>query len=134
MIYIPNTASFTVAMNLIRHWFSWAGPPDHCVHDLGTEFSKHFTALIMRFGMTTRVAPVEAPWQNAMCERHGGVLAEIMSATCSSAQIEGAAEMELCGFAAASAKNRRPDRTGYSSRGRVFGREEQWPGAAEDQA
>ena len=134
MIYIPNKASFTVAMNLIRHWFSWAGPPDHCVHDLGTEFSKHFTALIMRFGMTTRVAPVEAPWQNAMCERHGGVLAEIMSATCSSAQIEGAAEMELCGFAAASAKNRRPDRTGYSSRGRVFGREEKWPGAAVDQA
>ena len=93
-------------------------------------FAKHFSALIQRFGMTTRVAPAEAPWQNAMCERHGGVLAEIMAASIASAQAEGAAEMEICGFAAASAKNRRPDRTGYSAHGRVFGREEKWPGAA----
>ena len=42
--------------------------------------------------------------------------------------------MELCGFASASAKNRRPDRTGYSSRGQVLGREERWPGAAVNQA
>ena len=42
--------------------------------------------------------------------------------------------MEFAGYAAASAKHRRPDRTGYSARGRVFGREEKWPGAAIDQA
>ena len=42
--------------------------------------------------------------------------------------------MELCGFAAASAKNRLPDRTGYFGRGRVFGREEKWPGATVDHA
>ena len=67
MVRLSDEASCTVAMALIRSWFSWAGSPDHVVHDLGTEFSKHFTALIQRFGMTTRVAPAEAPWQNAMC-------------------------------------------------------------------
>ena len=109
-------------------------PPGHLVHDLGTEFARHFAALIQRFGMTTRVAPAEALWQNAMCERHGGVLAEMLAATAQSAQVEGSTEMELAGYAAASAKNRRPDRTGYSARSRVFGREEKWPGAAVDQA
>ena len=57
-----------------------------------------------------------------------------MAATISQAQVEGAAEMELCGFAAASAKNRRPDCTGYSARSRVFGREEKRPGATVDHA
>ena len=39
--------------------------------------------------------------------------------------------MELCGYAAASAKNRRSDRTGHSARSRVFGVEERWPGAVD---
>ena len=67
-------------------------------------------------------------------QRHGGVWAEIMAATIALAQVEGAAEMEICGYAAANAKNRRPDRTGHSVRGRVFGREAKWPGASVDHA
>ena len=59
---------------------------------------------------------------------------QIMAATIASAKVEGAAEMEICSYAAASAKNRRPDRTGYPARGRVFGREEKWPGTSVDHA
>ena len=40
--------------------------------------------------------------------------------------------MKLVAFLAASAKNRRPDRTGYSARSRVSGTEELWPGAVID--
>ena len=66
MVLMADKASFTVAMGLMRSWFSWGGPPDDLIHDLGTEFARHFAVLIQRFGMTTRVAPAEAPWQNAM--------------------------------------------------------------------
>ena len=69
-----------------------------------------------------------------MCERHGAVLTVILAVTIVSAQVEGAAEMKFCGFAAASVESRRPDRTGYSARGRVSGREENWPDAAADRA
>ena len=40
--------------------------------------------------------------------------------------------MSMGGHLAAAAKNRRPDRTGYSARVRVFGRDERWPGSVVD--
>ena len=69
-----------------------------------------------------------------MCEQHGGALAEIMAATIASAHVEGADEMDICGYAAASTKNRRPGRTEYSARDRVFGREEKMPSVSVDHA
>ena len=40
--------------------------------------------------------------------------------------------MEVGGFMAGAAKNRRPDRSGHSARGRVFGMEERFPASVVD--
>ena len=55
-----------------------------------------------------------------------------MDATIKAEQLEGAEDIRLCAIFASSAKNRRPDRSGYSARSRVFGCEERYPGSSLD--
>ena len=63
-----------------------------------------------------------------MVERHGQVLAEVLSMMVDQCQLSGAVDMKMGGIFAATAKNRRPDRTGFSARNRVFGTTERVPG------
>ena len=79
-----------------------------------------------------RITPTDTPWHNSLVERHGQVLGETVEASVEACQIEGYDEMKLVTSSAASAKNRGPDRTGYSARSKVFGTEERWPGAVID--
>ena len=78
------------------------------------------------------VTPTDTPWHNSLVERHGQVLGEIGEASVEACQIEGYDEMKLVAIFAATARNRRPDRTGYSARSRVVGTEERWPGVVID--
>ena len=67
---------------------------------------------------------LEAPWQNGMVERRGGVLGDIIKAIVLETSPIGYQRMcDVC-LHAAMAKNRRPGRTGYSPRALVFGRYE----------
>eukprot|EP00972_Heterocapsa_arctica_P052568 7733986-Heterocapsa_arctica.AAC.1 len=62
-----------------------------------------------------------------MCERHGAVLASIVDASVKQLSIVGYDEMGHAMTAATVAKNRRPERTGFSARSRVFGSDETLP-------
>ena len=73
------------------------------------------------------VIATEAPWQTGMCERHGAVLASIIDASVEQLNVVGYEEMSQAMTAATVAKNRRPDRTGFSARSRVFGADETLP-------
>ena len=131
-VRVSNKSSAGVAKKFMKHWVGWAGAPTQIVHDQGGEFFKDFAAQMRRLGLNPRVTPTEAPWQNGMVERHGGVLGEILSVMVEQAQLTGEADMTMGGAMAAAAKNRRPDRSGHSARGRTFGTEERFPGSVVD--
>ena len=67
---------------------------------------------------------LEAPWQNGMVERHGGVLGDIIEAIVLETSPIGYQQMTDVCLNASMAKNRRPGRTGYSPRALVFGCDE----------
>ena len=46
-------------------WVLWAGPPKSIVSDLGTSFRTAFVMMVERYGASSRVAPIEAPWRSA---------------------------------------------------------------------
>ena len=74
--------------------------------DLGTSFRTAFVMMVERYGACSRVAPIEAPWQIGMVERHGGVIGEIIAMIVHSTQARGIREMTLVSIAATAAKNR----------------------------
>ena len=129
---MKNKEPATVAKAFRKNWWSTFGAPIEIVHDQGREFSREFQAHLERCGATVRVTPADTPWHNSLVERHGQVLGEIVEASVEGSQIEGHDEMKLAAISAASAKNRTPDRAGYSARSRVFKTEERWPGAVID--
>ena len=131
-ILVPHKSSAKVVSRFLKRWVSFAGVPVQIVHDQGGEFFGEFARKLQQLGIQVIVTPTEAPWQNSIVERHGAVLGEILEAMVEQMQIVGEAEMELGGILAASAKNRRPDHTGHSSRTRCFGVEERLPGSILD--
>ena len=109
-----------------------AKAPLEVVHDQSREFSQELQAYLERCGASVRLTPTDTPWHNSLVERHGQVSGEIVDASVQACHLEDYDEMKLATNSAANAKNRRPDRTGYSARSCVFGTEERWPGAVID--
>lgn len=53
----------------------YTGPPDHVIHDAGTNFvSKEFRQYAATMGIITKAVPVEAHWSIGMVERYHAVL------------------------------------------------------------
>ena len=94
-VRVEGKSSLTVSATFLESWISWAGPPSLVVTDQGGEFAKHFEGMAQRVGAAMRVIPAEAPWQNAMAERHGTVLGEIMTAMVDACHTEGDREMAM---------------------------------------
>ena len=120
LVLCGNKAVATVVESFEQHWVSWAGVPSSLAHDQGREFEGEYVEMLERMEASTVVTPTAAAWQNGLCERHGGVLGNIVEAIVEQCSITGADEMRSAATFAAMAKNRRPDRTGFSARARVF--------------
>ena len=65
-----------------KHWIRWAGSPKRLLSDGGPEFGEDFQEGCDRFGIYTNKTAAESPWQNGMCERHGGVWKEVFHKAC----------------------------------------------------
>ena len=74
---LPSKASKEVAETLFMFWCAIAGPPEFMISDMGGEFQKELTTLAEVWGCRPKVGPAEAPWQNALAERHGAVLGDV---------------------------------------------------------
>ena len=109
-----------VAEKLMEHWCSFAGPPESVVHDKGGEFDAAFRNALERWHATPSVGPGEAPWQQALIERHGQVLGDVVRCVVDETLATGETEMRMACFFAAFSKNRRVDRSGHSPRERLF--------------
>ena len=63
--------------------------------DQGGGFEGEFSTLLERKGITQGVVATEAPWQNGIVERHGGVLGEVMAAMIDQLQLRGDQDMSM---------------------------------------
>ena len=77
-----------------------------------------------KLGTHFNLIALEAPWQNGMVERHGGVLGDIISVTVMETGATGFQQMKDVAIHSSMAKNRRPGKTGHSPRTMVFGVDE----------
>ena len=123
-VLLPNKTSLAVAKAYQHFWLNWAGVPDKVVTDKGKEFYGDFQEVQAQLGTRFKMIPVEAPWQNGMVERHGGVLGDIVHAVVAETGAVGYSQMRDVCLHASMSKNRRPGKTGYSPRSLVFGVDE----------
>ena len=92
--------------------------------DQGKESFGICSELMRQLGTHFNLIALEAPWQNGMVERHGGVLGDIITVTVMETGAVGFDMMKDVCIHSAMAKNRRPGKTGYSPRTMVFGVDE----------
>ena len=92
--------------------------------DQGKESFGVFSELMRQLGTHFNLIAFEAPWQNGMVERHGGVLGDIITVTVMETGAVGFDMMKDVCIHSAMAKNRRPGKTGYPRRTLVFGVDE----------
>jgi len=114
IVLLPNKSASEVAAAYKWAWLTWAGIPDKIVTDKGREFFGDFQEVQALLGVKFKMIPVEAPWQNGMVERHGGVMGDIIAAIVSETGAMGFTHMRDVCLHASMAKNRRPGKTGYS--------------------
>ena len=88
-------------------------------HETFMGFFGTFQEMTADQGIEFTMIPTEAPWQQGMVERHGGVLGDIIVAMSEELAPRGLDDMRDVAFHACMAKNRRPGRTGYSPRALV---------------
>ena len=68
--------------------------------------------MVNLLGSKFKMIPVEAPWQNGMVERHGGVMGDIIDSVVVETGAVGFGQMQDVVLHASMAKNRRPGKTG----------------------
>ena len=123
-ILLDDKSSKSVMEAFKVFWLSWAGPPGKAVADQGKESFGTFSELMRHLGTHFNLMALEAPWQNGMVERHGGVLGDIITATVMETSPVGIDQMKDVCMHAAMAKNRRPGKGGFAQRILVFGVDE----------
>ena len=110
-----------VAKKILRHWISTFGAPLHLVHDQGPEFERDVVALLEDMSINTEVTGVQAPWQLAVGERHGGILGGLWRAVVHEHQCSDRESMKAALDAAVHAKNSTMTRNGFTPYQAVFG-------------
>lgn len=76
----PSRTVESAIRALTTGWILWAGPPTQLVLDAGGEFCDDaMREFAQKNGIRLKVSPPEAHWQNSRCERHGGVLQQILT-------------------------------------------------------
>ena len=79
-ICLQDKSANTLTNAFKQFWLSWAGAPTKIVADQGREGFSDFTRCAKNLGAAFKMQGLEAPWQNGMVERHGGVLGDIIEA------------------------------------------------------
>ena len=78
---LPDKSSDSVVEFLSTRWLPIFGPPRVMIADQGKEFTSWtFEELCARHGILLWHCAVQAPWQNGVCERGGGVLKALATA------------------------------------------------------
>ncbi len=63
-----------VSEKFLETWITHYGCPRTVIVDQGGEFQSYFTQMLEDLGLESKVSGAHAPWQNALAERHNGIL------------------------------------------------------------
>ena len=126
---IPNKKKRTIVRGILDHWISIFGSPQKFLSDNGGEFvNDEFTELAEQFNITVLTTAAESPWSNGLCERHNGILADLVQKT----QIDTNCSLEMCLSWAVAVKNTSTNVYGFSPNQLVFGRNPSLPNVTDD--
>ena len=107
-----------------ERWLSWAGAPGEMITDSGTEFnSERFASFCQEHDLRCRVTSHEAAWQNAKCERHGGILKHMLDKFDHEHPIGSSQQLEIALSLCLQAKNATGLKGGYSPEVLVLGKQ-----------
>ena len=121
---LPNKSSEAVIHFLKTRWFPIFGPPRVLVADQGREFiSWKFEELCAQHSTLLWHCAVQAPWQNGVCERGGGVLKAILGAIVKSQSVVGEGDLQAALQEAVTAYNNDVTDAGVSPAQAALGRQ-----------
>ena len=121
---LPNKSTDAVINFLKTRWFPIFGPPRVMVADQGREFvSWQFEELCAQNSILLWHCAVQAPWQNGVCERGGGVLKAIATAVIRSQSVVGMEDMQLAVQEAVTAYNHDVNDAGVSPAQAALGKQ-----------
>ena len=121
---LPDKSSKSVIAFLQRKWLPIFGAPRVLVADQGREFvSWEFEQLCAENSILLWHCAVQAPWQNGVCERGGGILKSILKAVIASQSVSGADEMDLALQEAVTSYNGDVNELGVSPAQAALGRQ-----------
>ena len=121
---LPNKSSSSVVAFFKKRWFPIFGSPRVLVADQGREFiSWEFEEMCAERSILLWHIAVQAPHQNGICERGGGVLKAIIGAVVAAQSVVGESEMELALQEAVAAYNADINEAGVSPAQAALGKQ-----------
>ena len=70
---VPSKRPDDILSVLERVWIHWAGRMSYLIFDMGGEFQGELGEFIEAHGIRQYFTASEAPWQNGLVERNGGI-------------------------------------------------------------
>ena len=121
---IPDKSTASVVKFLSNRWVATFGPPRVMVVDQGREFiSWEMEEYASSQSILLHHIAVQAPWQNGVAERSGGILKTLLAAIVTSKTVIGKDDMELALSEAVSAYNGDINESGASPYQAAIGRQ-----------
>ena len=127
--FIRNKHSATIVKALLKFWISIFGSPAQFLSDNGGEFvNDEFNELAEKFNITVLTTAAVSPWSNGLCEKHNGILGDMIQKTMS----DGISDLELAIHWCVAAKNSLLNVYGFCPNQLVFGYNPAYPAVHAD--
>ena len=127
--FIKNKLSATIVKSVLKFWVGVFGSPKNFLSDNGGEFvNQEFIELAEKFNIRVLTTAAESPWSNGLCEKHNGIIADMIQKTMS----DGVTDLELAIHWCVAAKNSLQNVYGYTPNQLVFGRNLNFPNVIDD--
>ena len=124
----PSRTAESVIRALTMGWIMWAGPPGQLILDAAGEFcDEKIQEFSQKHDIGLKVIPPEAHWQNGRCERHGGILQEMLTKMDAEEGINSYDQLEQALSFATQTKNQWSRHRGYPPELLVFGKMKKQP-------
>ena len=121
---LPDKSSASVIKFMKKRWFPIFGAPRVLVADQGREFvSWEFEQLCSENAILLWHCAVQAPWQNGLCERSGGIIKALLHSIVKSQSVTGKEDMDLALQEAITAYNGDVNELGVSPAQAALGRQ-----------
>ena len=127
--FIKNKQCATIVKSILKFWISIFGSPNKFLSDNGGEFvNEEFNEMAEKFNITVLTTAAESPWSNGLCEKHNGIIGDMIHKTMN----DGVHDLELAIHWCITAKNALHNVYGYSPNQLVFGRNPNYPAVYSD--